>query len=198
MNEQKATPPLGSSHARRDCVGRRADLTENATPRVGAMLADMAVGKGTFVYAKLFWELADLCRQLERELAVAQQEVAALKVERDGSDHTACHKCGMYAHCEDCVCATAPEPAEQSCPACGGNDKSRPCAYPSGNQPGCLRDKRLAESAAPALLTDEQVNSFEAALSDLAPATKLLASWVCAQAKLARHSPVACRLWWTK
>jgi hypothetical protein len=45
-------------------------------------------------------------------------------------------------------------------------------------------EQRAAQSAAPSL-TDEQVDRFEAALSDLAPATKLLASWVCNQAKLA-------------
>ena len=32
-------------------------------------------------------------------------------------------------------------------------------------------------------LNDKQMDRFEASLSDLAPATRLLASWVCAQAK---------------
>lgn len=31
----------------------------------------------------------------------------------------------------------------QLCAACGGNDRSAPCAYPSGGKAGCLRDKRL-------------------------------------------------------
>ena len=30
---------------------------------------------------------------------------------------------------------------EEVCPYCYGNNKSRPCAYPSENKPGCLRDK---------------------------------------------------------
>ena len=41
------------------------------------------------------------------------------------------------------------------------------------------------KSAAPPMLTGEQIDCFEACLSDLAPATKLMAKWVCAQAKLA-------------
>lgn len=33
---------------------------------------------------------------------------------------------------------------DKACPACGGNDRDRPCAYPSEGQKGCLRDIRLA------------------------------------------------------
>lgn len=32
------------------------------------------------------------------------------------------------------------------CKACGGNDKNIPCAYPSENKDGCLRDFRLPVS----------------------------------------------------
>lgn len=31
------------------------------------------------------------------------------------------------------------------CPACGGNDCDRPCAYPNEGKNGCLRDKRLSK-----------------------------------------------------
>jgi hypothetical protein len=34
--------------------------------------------------------------------------------------------------------------ADVPCPACNGNDQNTPCAYPSENMKGCLRDKRLA------------------------------------------------------
>jgi len=30
------------------------------------------------------------------------------------------------------------------CRYCGGNDKDAPCAYPSENKHGCLRDERLS------------------------------------------------------
>ena len=40
-------------------------------------------------------------------------------------------------------------------------------------------------------LTNEQIDKFEAAISDLEPATRLLASWVCAQAKSNAQEPVA-------
>lgn len=30
-----------------------------------------------------------------------------------------------------------------TCPVCNGNDADMPCAYPSENQEGCLRDKRF-------------------------------------------------------
>lgn len=28
------------------------------------------------------------------------------------------------------------------CPACGGNDWEKPCAYPSEGKKGCLRDEK--------------------------------------------------------
>lgn len=31
----------------------------------------------------------------------------------------------------------------EPCRVCNGNDRDVPCAYPSGDQPGCLRDARL-------------------------------------------------------
>jgi hypothetical protein len=34
--------------------------------------------------------------------------------------------------------------AEGRCPMCYGNDADMPCAYPGEEQPGCLRDIRLA------------------------------------------------------
>lgn len=40
------------------------------------------------------------------------------------------------------------KPAEAACKSCGGNDGSRPCAYPGEGKHGCLRD--LRRSAAPA------------------------------------------------
>jgi hypothetical protein len=40
-------------------------------------------------------------------------------------------------------------PPERTCPACGGNDRDMPCAYPSEGRPGCLRDARLTAPAAP-------------------------------------------------
>lgn len=32
---------------------------------------------------------------------------------------------------------------ERWCPSCGGNDADHPCAYPSENKRGCMRDERL-------------------------------------------------------
>lgn len=32
------------------------------------------------------------------------------------------------------------------CNYCNGNDNDKPCAYPSENKPGCLRDERLSAS----------------------------------------------------
>lgn len=37
----------------------------------------------------------------------------------------------------------AAKPKTQSCETCGGNDFDMPCAYPSENKQGCLRQKRL-------------------------------------------------------
>lgn len=41
--------------------------------------------------------------------------------------------------------ATAAQVAQERCPACNGNDAGAPCAFPEGGQPGCLRDKRVAQ-----------------------------------------------------
>lgn len=35
---------------------------------------------------------------------------------------------------------------ERWCPSCGGNDENHPCAYPSENKRGCMRDERLRSS----------------------------------------------------
>lgn len=40
------------------------------------------------------------------------------------------------------------ETPEPRCPACNGNDREAPCAYPSEGQRGCLRDARLQQQAA--------------------------------------------------
>jgi hypothetical protein len=32
------------------------------------------------------------------------------------------------------------------CPVCLGNDRDMPCAYPSQNKAGCLRDLRLTQA----------------------------------------------------
>ncbi|MBB5414046.1 hypothetical protein [Paraburkholderia atlantica] len=48
--------------------------------------------------------------------------------------------------------ATAPLADAQICRACNGNDGDTPCAYPEGEQPGCLRDARLAQSDERAVL----------------------------------------------
>ena len=37
-----------------------------------------------------------------------------------------------------------PQQTEPECPACNGNDRDMPCAYPGEGKPGCLRDARLA------------------------------------------------------
>ncbi len=42
-------------------------------------------------------------------------------------------------YCEDCGW----DSETGGCPACGGNDISAACAYPSEGKPRCWRDKRL-------------------------------------------------------
>jgi hypothetical protein len=42
----------------------------------------------------------------------------------------------------------------KACPACGGNDRDAPCAFPEGGQPGCVRDKRIAGVTPPLTVED--------------------------------------------
>lgn len=56
------------------------------------------------------------------------------------------------------------------CPACGGNDRDMPCAFPRGGQPGFHRDVRLSLAAAPqavATMTDEQRNAIATLLTHI-------------------------------
>ena len=42
---------------------------------------------------------------------------------------------------------------DAKCKGCNGNDGDTPCAYPSGDRDGCLRDVRLGRAAPPSEVT---------------------------------------------
>jgi hypothetical protein len=104
------------------------------------------------------------------------------------------------------------EPGPAECPTCAGDDQAAPCAYPSEDQPGCLRsqpdpEREAAISSAvsiataddPVLLELQALDASQAAMSvaDAKVHAKRLRALADSVARLARfgYEAVATYLW---
>lgn len=94
--------------------------------------------------------LQERIAELEAELL----SVAAILRAAARWRYTASDDAGAAAKASYALCKAVDEYARKHgldrvtpklCPACNGNDADMPCAYPGDNQPGCIRDERLAE-----------------------------------------------------